>query len=54
MKIVIVGSGNVAESLAQAIAEAEGLEIGEYDVRFAFVPEGADANVDCAITFTND
>ena len=27
MKIVIVGSGNVAESLAQAIAEAEGLEL---------------------------
>ena len=27
MKIVVVGSGNVAESLAQAIAEAEGLEL---------------------------
>ena len=27
MKIVIVGSGNVAESLAQAVAEAEGLEL---------------------------
>ena len=27
MKVVIVGSGNVAESLAQAIAEAEGLEL---------------------------
>ena len=27
MKIVIVGSGNVAESLAQAIAEADGLEL---------------------------
>ena len=27
MKIVIVGSGNVAESLAQAIAEAKGLEL---------------------------
>ena len=27
MKIVIVGSGNVAESLAQAIAETEGLEL---------------------------
>ena len=27
MKIVIIGSGNVAESLAQAIAEAEGLEL---------------------------
>ncbi len=27
MKIVVVGSGNVAESLAQAIAEADGLEL---------------------------
>jgi predicted short-subunit dehydrogenase-like oxidoreductase (DUF2520 family) len=27
MKIVVVGSGNVAESLAQAIAEANGLEL---------------------------
>ncbi len=27
MKIVVIGSGNVAESLAQAIAEAEGLEL---------------------------
>ncbi len=27
MRVVIVGSGNVAESLAQAIAEAEGLEL---------------------------
>lgn len=27
MKIVIVGSGNVAESLAQAVAEADGLEL---------------------------
>ena len=27
MKIVIIGSGNVAESLAQAVAEAEGLEL---------------------------
>ena len=27
MKVVVVGSGNVAESLAQAIAEAEGLEL---------------------------
>lgn len=27
MKIVIVGSGNVAESLAQAVAEAKGLEL---------------------------
>ncbi len=27
MKIVVVGSGNVAESLAQAIAEVEGLEL---------------------------
>ena len=27
MKIVIVGSGNVAESLAQAVAEAEGLHL---------------------------
>lgn len=27
MKIVVVGSGNVAESLAQAVTEAEGLEL---------------------------
>lgn len=27
MKIVVVGSGNVAESLAQAVAEADGLEL---------------------------
>ena len=27
MRVVVVGSGNVAESLAQAIAEAEGLEL---------------------------
>ena len=27
MKIVIIGSGNVAESLAQAVAEAEGLQL---------------------------
>ena len=27
MKIAIIGSGNVAESLAQAVAEAEGLEL---------------------------
>ena len=27
MKVVVVGSGNVAESLAQAIAEAEGLDL---------------------------
>ncbi len=27
MKVVVVGSGNVAESLAQAIAESEGLEL---------------------------
>ena len=27
MKIVIIGSGNVAENLAQAVAEAEGLEL---------------------------
>lgn len=27
MRIVVIGSGNVAESLAQAIAEAEGLEL---------------------------
>ena len=27
MKIVVIGSGNVAESLAQAVAEAEGLEL---------------------------
>lgn len=27
MKVVVIGSGNVAESLAQAIAEAEGLEL---------------------------
>ena len=27
MKIVVIGSGNVAESLAQAIAETEGLEL---------------------------
>jgi predicted short-subunit dehydrogenase-like oxidoreductase (DUF2520 family) len=27
MRIVVVGSGNVAESLAQAVAEAEGLEL---------------------------
>jgi predicted short-subunit dehydrogenase-like oxidoreductase (DUF2520 family) len=27
MKVVVVGSGNVAESLAQAVAEAEGLDL---------------------------
>ena len=27
MRVVVIGSGNVAESLAQAIAEAEGLEL---------------------------
>ena len=27
MKVVVIGSGNVAESLAQAVAEAEGLEL---------------------------
>ena len=27
MKVVIIGSGNVAESLAQAVAEAEGFEL---------------------------
>lgn len=27
MKVVVVGSGNVAESLAQAVAEADGLEL---------------------------
>ena len=27
MKIVVIGSGNVAESLAQAVAEAEGLQL---------------------------
>ncbi len=27
MRVVVVGSGNVAESLAQAVAEAEGLEL---------------------------
>ena len=35
MKVVVVGSGNVAESLAQAIAEADGLEL---------VPQYMDAN----------
>ena len=27
MKIVVIGSGNVAESLAQAVADAEGLHL---------------------------
>jgi predicted dehydrogenase len=27
MRVVVIGSGNVAESLAQAIAETEGLEL---------------------------
>ena len=33
MKIVVVGSGNVAESLTQAIAEADGLELAQVFAR---------------------
>ena len=33
MRVVVIGSGNVAESLAQAIAEAEGLELAQVFAR---------------------
>ncbi len=37
-----------------AAAEAAGLAAGEYDVRFSFVPVGADGSLDYAITLTDE
>ena len=45
---------SVSKSDVIAAAEAEGLTVGEYDVRVTFVPEGVDEDVDCAITFTDN
>ena len=49
------GIRGFAFAKADVIAAAEelGYAAGEYDVRFAFVPAGADGRVDYAITFTD-
>ncbi len=43
-----------SKSAVAATAEALGYSPDMYDVRFAFVPEGADGSFDYAITFTDD